>query len=447
MPERVDVIVVGAGLAGLSAAQVLVDSGREVVVLEARDRVGGRVRNADIGGEVVEVGGQWIGPGQRHMADLVAELDLRTYPTVDDGTHLLALGGSLKPFQGDAFPIGPLGLADIYRAIRALDRMSKKVPLDQPWAAQHAGSWDAQTFQSWIGRNLQTRNGRAFLRHFAPGVFATEADNLSLLHVLFYLHSGGGLEYLMRVTGGAQQDRIVGGTERIPALLAAALGDRVRLRQPVRRLEQDAGHVVATTDTGRVSAAHAVVAIPPTLAGRIDYSPALPGGRDQLVQRMPMGAVIKCMAVYDRPFWRDDGYSGQVYSEDGPITMAFDNTPASGDPGVLLGFLEGRRALSLADDPARRRRLVVDCFARYFGPRAASPVHYLDLDWQAEEWTRGCYGAHMPPGVWTQLGPALRRPIGRLHWAGTETAQRWAGYMDGAVESGHRAAGEVLAAA
>jgi monoamine oxidase len=446
MTASSDVVVVGAGLAGLVAARDLVASGLEVVVFEARDRVGGRVLNADIGGEVVEVGGQWIGPDQSHMLDLVAGLGLQTFPTRDDGEHLLEFGGELKPFHGDAFPLGPVGLADLYRAVRALDRMAKQVPLDRPWTASRAGSWDAQTFQSWIGRNLHTRKGRAFLRHFAPGIFATEAENLSLLHVLFYLHAGGGLESLLRVTGGAQQDRVVGGTQRIPEGLAAALGDRVRLRAPVRRLEQRADRVIATTDAGAVEARRAVVAIPPTLAGRIDYAPALPGARDQLLQRMPMGAVIKCMAVYDRPFWRDEGRSGQVYSEAGPVVAVFDNSPPSGHPGVLLGFLEGRRALRLGADPELRRRTVIDCFTRFFGPNAATPVHYLDHDWQSEEWSRGCYGAHMPPGAWTQLGPVLRRPVGRLHWAGTETAERWSGYMEGAVESGQRVAAEILAA-
>jgi monoamine oxidase len=196
-----------------------------------------------------------------------------------------------------------------------------------------------------------------------------------------------------------------------------------------------------------VRAGRAIVAIPPTLAGRTAYDPPLPAARDQLTQRMPQGTVIKTMAIYDRPFWRDDGLSGGAASDTGPAKVVFDNSPPDGSPGVLLGFLEGdhaRRLGRLAAD--ERRGLVLEGHARLFGPQAAQPERFVERSWAEEEWTRGCYGCYMPPGAWTSYGHALRAPIGPLHWAGAETAEVWCGYMDGAVSSGERAAREVLAA-
>jgi len=200
---------------------------------------------------------------------------------------------------------------------------------------------------------------------------------------------------------------------------------------------------VSTPDSV-ITAKRVIVAVPPMMAGRIGYDPPLPGLRDQLTQKAPMGSVIKCLAVYDRPFWRDDGLSGQAAGDCGAVRATFDNCPPDGSPGVLLGFVEGANARRLARlEPAERRREVFECFERYFGPKAAHPVDYIEHDWTGEQWTRGCYGAHFAPGTWTQFGPALRPPVGRIHWAGTETSTEWCGYMDGAVRSGERAAAEV----
>ena len=159
---------------------------------------------------------------------------------------------------------------------------------------------------------------------------------------------------------------------------------------------------------------------------------------------MPAGAVIKTMAVYPEPFWRAAGLNGQVATAQPPVEVTFDNSPPSGRPGVLLAFVEGPSAVELGrSGPSELREAVLASLVRFFGPEAADPVEFVAQDWQAEEWTRGCYGAHLPPGAWTRFGPALRRPCGPIHWAGAETATVWSGYMDGAVESGERVADEV----
>ena len=442
-----DLVVVGAGLAGLSAAREAVAAGSSVVIVEARERVGGRVLNADIGdGNVVEVGAQWIGPTQDRLAAVARELAVDTFPTYGQGEHVIELGGRLGRYTGTIPRINPLVLLDVERAQRRLNRLAKKVPLDAPWEAPGADRLDGQTAATWMRRNLATKSGRMLLELGIEAVWAAQPEDLSLLHVLFYIHSAGSLEMLFDTEGGAQQDRFVGGSQLLPIRMAESLGEeRLALGAPVRRIRHSGEGVTVEADGTTVRAKRAIVAVAPTLAGRIAYDPPLPGFRDQLTQRMPLGTVAKCMAVYDEPFWRREGLTGQGASDSGPAKLTFDNSPPDGSPGVLLGFLEGRHARELGRLPATERRTaVVDCFTRLFGPRAARPEGYVERLWAEEEWSRGCYGCHMPTGAWTAYGPALREPIGPLHWAGAEYATVWNGYMDGAVRSGESAAREAL---
>jgi monoamine oxidase len=266
--------------------------------------------------------------------------------------------------------------------------------------------------------------------------------------MLFYIHSAGRLELLLDTEGGAQESRFVGGSQRIALGLADRLGDVLVQGAPVRRIDHGADGVTLRCDGDiTVRARRAILAIAPTLAGRIAYDPPLHGHRDQLTQRMPLGTVAKCMAVYDEPFWREQDLSGQGTSDAGPVKLTFDNSPPDGTPGVLLGFLEGRQARDAGRlAPEERRDAVLGCFARLFGPRAAKPERYIERLWAEEEFSRGCYGCHLPTGAWTAYGESLRAPIGPLHWAGAEIAEVWSGYMDGAVSSGESAAREVLAA-
>ena len=444
-----DVIVVGAGMAGLTAAEVLLREGCRVQVLEARDRVGGRLRNHTLAdGSVVEVGGQWLGPSQHRANALARRLGLALHPTHSDGEHLVEHGGGVTRYRGDIPRINPAVLADVGVAMARLNRMARTVPAAAPWTAPRADRWDARTFEDWIARNVATSTGREMLRLTCAAVWACEPRDVSLLHVLFYTRSAGNLEALVGTRGGAQQDRVVGGS----ALLATRLHDTlpdgtVTLDAPVSVISQDGDGVEVESAAGVHRADRIVVALSPALAGRIAYSPDLPAARDALTQRTPNGSVIKCMAVYDRPFWRREGLSGQAVSLTGPARVVFDNSPHGSDHGVLLGFLEGRDARTFsARTVAERRLAVIDGFARLFGPRAAEPVDYVDVDWSAERFTRGCYGGHLPPGAWTAFGPALTAPVGRIHWAGTETATTWSGYIDGAIESGERVADEVLRA-
>lgn len=441
-----DVAVVGAGLAGLTAARRLQEAGRSVTVLEARDRVGGRTLNHHLDdGQPVEIGGQWVGPTQDRVLALIDELGLETFRTYHQGKSLLAWGGRRKRFSGSIPPLGLGALVDMGLTQLRLERLARTIPVDAPWEAPDAEALDSQTFWSWIQEHVRTEDARGAVEAVCEAIWSMQSKEVSLLHVLFYIRSAGGLDPMLDTGGGAQQDRIVGGSQRISQVMAEALD--VQLDSPVRRIEHTGGEVHVRADGADLSADRVVVAVPPALTSRIEYEPAMPGDRDQMTQRMPLGSIIKVMAVYDTPFWRDFELNGQALTDVGPVRFTFDNSPPGGSPGVLLGFVEGSHARELDRmDPQEREAAVIDAFTALFGPRARTYRTYIERSWAQEVWTRGCYGCMFTPGGWTEFGHALRAPVGPIHWAGSETATVWNGYMDGAVRSGERAAHEILAA-
>jgi monoamine oxidase len=432
----------------LAAARALSRAGLEVAVVEARDRVGGRTLNGDIGsGAVVELGGAWVGPTQTRVMEVCSELGVEVFPTHTAGANLLELGGRTRRYSGTIPRAGIHVLLDIQQLKVRIERMARAVDPEAPWSTPRAARLDGQTFGSWLRLNARTRAARRMMALAGKTIYGTEPDELSLLHVLFYIASAGGLDPLFDTEGGAQQDRIVGGSQRISVALADALERTPRLGCPVRRIRHSAQGVELEADEVVVSARRAIVAVPPPLAARIEYDPPLPSARDQATQRMAMGAIVKCFGIWSEPFWRQDGLTGEALSDAGPATITFDVSPPSGTPGALLGFVGGEDARTVARlSPAERRGAVLNGFARLFGPRALEPDEYIEHDWTADEWSRGGPTCFFAPGGWTAYGHALRTPVGALHWAGTETATVWNGYMDGAIQSGERAAAEVVSA-
>ncbi|MBI1885038.1 MAG: FAD-dependent oxidoreductase [Chloroflexi bacterium] len=448
MPRRrdaeADVAVVGAGFAGLAAARELIAGGRSVMLLEARERVGGRVLNRAIGdGNVVDLGAQWVGPGHDRIMALARTVEVETFPTYEEGLHVDCHDGE-RAVYGDTPPDAPW-VREVVAAVQRLEEMARQIDAEAPWESPGAQRLDGQTVESWLQANVAGEAARARLRLAVEGVYAAEPFDFSMLHLLAYARFNGGFFYMLSTRGGAQQDRFEGGSQLLAIRLADQLGDALWLSCPVRRIQQDAGGAVVEGDGFRLACRRVVVAVAPALAGRIEYEPPLPPLRDQLTQRVPMGSVIKVHVVYDEPFWRAESLSGRAMSDSGPIKITFDGSPRSGSPGVLTGFIEGSEARSFSGVPeGERRDAVLRCLERYFGPKAASPAEYVDHDWSAERYSRGCYGAVFPPGTWVEYGRALRQPVGRIHWAGTETATAFAGYMEGAVRSGERAAAEVM---
>jgi monoamine oxidase len=463
--QQADVVVVGAGFAGLTAARAIASAGHSVMVLEARDRVGGRAWNHDLGGgRVSERGATFVGPTQDHILALANAVGVGTFPTYDDGDDLyvnnvdnpLGLIGPLR--YSDTGPLGtappdPTIVAELTEVVEQLDQMSTQVPVDSPWSASSAASWDGQTLESWVNANSVTPRFKALVPAATRPIFGAEPRELSLLFVLFYIAASGNeqnagtFERNFDTRNGAQQSRFIGGTQEITDRIAAGLGSRVLLSSPVRQIVQGKSSATVHSDLLTVTAKRVIVATPPTLAGRIDYQPDLPYARDQLIQRYPQGTLTKVAAVYPTPFWRASGLTGAALDTGGPVSASFDDSPPDGSLGVLFGFVGGDNARSYnAMSPSARQSAVLNQYATWFGSQALNPVAYFDTNWSDEVWTRGCPVGIPSLGTLLSYSPLIRQPVGRIHWAGTETSTYWNGYMDGAVRSGERAATEVLSA-
>lgn len=440
-----DVIIIGAGFSGLEAARRLARD-HDVAVLEARERAGGRVlTHAFANGDETDLGGQWVGPGQDRLYALISHMGFATYPLWDEGDHLVK-AGRLKRYRGTIPSLSIPVLLDLNRALSRFEAMARQLDPAAPWAHPRAGEWDRMTVAGFLKRHTLTKRAREMFTIGIGAVFCAEPHELSLLHALFYARSGGSLDALLSVSGGAQQDRVHGGMGALAGAVAASLGDVVHYGEAVQEIGWDKDGVSVTTSRQSWRAKRVILAVPPSQALGIHFDPALPSSRDALWRRMPAGACIKCVAQYERPFWRDSGLSGQAVGGDLAVRVTFDNTEQGKTAGMLLGFIEGEEARHWSEVPAdTRRAAVLDAFAGFFGEEARHPIDYADKDWTSDPWTRGCYASILGPGVWTTLGENLRQPIGPLHVAGTETAIQGFGYIEGALEAGMRASDEVRA--
>jgi monoamine oxidase len=439
------VIVVGAGLSGLAAARRLVAAGCEVIVLEARDRVGGRTLSVSLGADRIDLGGQWIGPTQRRVAELARELGVETFRQYTRGRKVMELGGERRTYAGLLPALSLRELFHLGRAMYRADRLARRVDLAHPASFPDSATLDNTTLEQWLARATPSARALAVFRIATQMVFAAEPRELSFLFFLSYLRSGQGLLRLVSADGGAQERRFVGGAQELSLRMAAALGDRVRLGGPVEVISQDDQGVRVTGAGLDERGDHVIVAMSPALADRITFDPPLPAERSELQRSMPMGSVIKCVAAYDRAFWREAGLSGEAISDGWPVRATFDDTSHDGRQPALVAFIIGdgaRRAAAV--DRGARRAAVLDALARLFGDEARHPSAYVDHDWTSEHWSGGCYAGVLPPGVLTRVGAALRQPCRRVHFAGTETSTRWAGYFDGALLAGERAADEIL---
>lgn len=444
-----DCLVLGAGVAGLTAAFDLRERGVDVRVLEARERVGGRTFSGELAGAEVDWGGEWIGHGQPRIYALIERLGLHTFPTWDTGLKVLEVGGRRSTYRGTIPWMAPWKLVQIQAGIWWLDALARRLDPAAPWAHARAAAWDAMTLDEKRRGVMWSEDARATMDAAMRTIFGAESESISLFHALAYIRSAGSLQNLIATEGGFQHDRIRGGAQAISTALAASIGsDRVHLGRPAVRVEQDAEGVTVRDARGEAwRARRLVVTVPVGLRARIDFHPALPAGARELIARAPMGAAVKCFARYERAFWRERGLSGEAASGDGPLSVTFDQCGEDGSTPCLLAFVGGTPARTFRErDPAERREMVLEKLAVYFGPEAKAPIAYGEHDWCAEPWSGGGPVAIFGAGALSSHGAALREPVGRVHWAGTETARRCMGFIEGAVESGQRAAEEVARA-
>lgn len=443
---EVDVVVVGAGPAGLSAATAVVDAGLTVAVLEARDRVGGRTWTDTVGGAMLEIGGQWISPHQTVLLETIERLGLETFQRYRDGESVYVLpGGEARRYEGD-FPIDPATVAELDRLIAVVDALAAEVDPEAPWAHPRARELDTVQFDAW----LREQTDDAAAAHLAalfigPAMLTKPSHAFSVLQALLMAASADGFTNLVDEDEILDR-RVIGGMQQVSIRMAEALGDAVHLAAPVRRIERSEDAVAVVADGVTVRGRRVIVAVPPNLITRIDVQPPLPRRQHQLHQHLSLGLVIKVHAVYDRPFWRDAGLSGTGFGPDELVHELYDNTNHDDPRGTLVGFVSDEHADEAFrwSDEERRRR-ILESIARYLGPEALSPVVYYESDWGSEEWTRGAYAASYDLGGLHRYGADQRTPVGPIHWACSDFAGHGYQHVDGALRSGRAAAGEVVA--
>lgn len=450
LPTRTEVAVVGGGYAGLAAALALHDNGVECLVLEGSDRVGGRVcseRRDDT--VVLDHGGQWVGPTQKRLLALAERFGCAMFPTYNTGEHLdLWHDGTKRRYDG-AGPDGGPGMAGYSALTDRIDEMAHVIDLDDPAATPGLAELDSETVESYLLRTVDDEDARRRFALAVQGVWSTEPQRISVFHLLFYVASAGGFEQLMETEGCAQERRFLDGAQAPARAVAAYLGERVALDTAVRTIEHTADGVRIETSRGALLADRVVVATPPAATLGVRFAPALPVARNRWIERSPMGDVAKMHVVFETPFWRADGLSGQAtVFGDRHVGVVFDNSPRDADRGILVCFVYGDRLRSwseLSDED--RRAGIIDTLIELFGERAANPIDYTEKIWPQDAWAHGGYAANPTPGTWLEHGAAgWRSRTGRIHWAGSETAGVWNGYIDGAISSGARAADEIMLA-
>jgi monoamine oxidase len=448
-----DAIVVGAGLSGLAAAWRLKKAGKSVIVLEARNRVGGKVYDKQLpNGSVIELGAAYIGPTQDRIQSLMDELQIGAYPHYDAGKNVFYDGDRRALYNDGEIPLSETTLSQLGASTEKLEVMANKLNASEPWKHPDAAEYDSMTLETWLQHNLTDETARHLTTATVRSLISAEPSDISLLQFLTYIRRAGNevtpgtFARLVGIKDSAQESRVQGGPQLIATRLAEQLGGAIKLEAPVTRIDLHCPtyHVSGHAFSYRSNAV--IVALAPPLATRITYTPPLPANRDQMCQHMPMGSLGKVYAIYDSPFWRDDGLSGKAIGLQGAtVQITFDSSPEDGSFGAIIGFLEAdvMRRLDTASEKEIQNLVLTD-YVNFFGDKAKEVKHWVIQRWDNEEYSRGGHFAVSPPNTMTRFGSALRQPVGRLFFAGTEASPYWAGFMDGAVRAGELAADAVI---
>jgi monoamine oxidase len=436
-----DVVIIGAGLAGLSAADRLTEQGHDVLVLEGRDRVGGRIRTTEVVGVRVDAGATWIAPDHDEVRALIERLNGTIVPQFHEGKGVISFGGRRRVEGLSA--VAPWVALDIGRIITSMQKMVDRLPMADPWNDPRAVEYDALSLGEWLTRKRALPGTRKFMGMIAMVHFGAPAGDISLFNVLRYVRTLGGLEHMLAVEGGDQQDRLAETMQGLVDRFAESLSPRVLVGEPARRIDTDGDGVTVHTPSAAIEARYAILTTAPSHRAGIEFTPPLPAPHYGLSRSWRLGALSKAFVAYERPFWREQGLSGEAVSDDSTVFLTFDVSPAPDGPGILMVFCDARGFDH--HDRDERSRLVVRHLMHLYGDDARRIIGYEDFAWGNDDFAPGGPNPAVAPGVWTGFGRYLREPVGRIHWAGTETADQYSGTMNGAILSGHRAAAEVAA--
>ncbi|QYJ03511.1 flavin monoamine oxidase family protein [Nocardioides panacisoli] len=437
----VDVVIVGAGFAGLSAADRLTSMGVSVLILEGRDRVGGRVLSGEVAGVKVDLGGTWVSRRHTAVRDLAEKVGCTTVPQFAEGRNTLWFAGKRRTYKGSIPKLSPVALVNMARVQMALDKLAATIDVDTPWESPRAAEFDAVSLDEWLDRKRARASTRALMTVVCKVEFGCQPSDVSLLHVLRTIRAFGGVDHLLDVENGMQEERYAETTQEIAIRLADRLGNRVITGAPVRRIAQDGDGVTIHTDSTRIEATCAIVTTATEHRARIEFEPALSEQAQGLTHTWGLGKLSKAYVAYQRPFWRDAGLSGEGLTDTGTVFITFDVSPDPAGPGILMAFCDPRVFDGHAPDV--RRAQVVRQLADLYGPEAADPIDYIDHCWGTDSFAAGGPNPVVAPYASLRYASALTEPHGRIHWAGTETAGEWTGSMNGAVLTGQRAAERV----
>ncbi|WP_227939492.1 flavin monoamine oxidase family protein [Alkalihalobacillus deserti] len=440
--KEIDVVIIGAGLSGLSSALELNKQKIPFVVLEARNRAGGRIHSINLEGDVpIDLGAQWISPYHERVKKLVGDYGLRLVTTYRKGKTIYDIDGVIQESEGAWPKMSLIEKVDVWNFKKELNSLSNQIRCDQPWESKMARELDQKTLEEFLQKHTYTKLARSFCRLLLEEALCSKLYEVSTLDLLWCIKTAGSIDRLLT----AEDFWIEEGAESLVKRVSESLDGKILYGSPVKTINYEDHQAIIYTDDQTLKAKKLILALPPNLVARIKFAPPLPANRAQLNERAGLPSVIKIIFVYNNPFWRERGLSGIAYSNQGPVKLTIDSSPPNSKKGVLTALITGDFAQQLTDWSSQKRKEEArKNLARFFGEEAIHTREIYEENWSAEEWTRGGYGTHFSPGVITQFGKTIFKPIGPLHWAGTETATEWRMYMEGAVQSGERAAKEVI---